>query len=378
MFEILLPIAISFIVTFFCIPVIIKIANLKKLFDVPDNRKIHINQTASLGGLAIFAGFIIAVLIGIPFSASVEFQYYIASTIVILFLGLKDDILVISPFKKLIGQFVAAFLIIYKGGVQIQDMHGFFGIHELPYWSSIFLTYLTVVIIINAFNLIDGIDGLACSLGIMASLIFGFYFLITGSQAYSILAFSLASSLIAFLYFNFQPAKIFMGDCGSLLVGLICAILLIKFINIAPTSAKFPLTSSLAIGFSTLSIPLLDTLRVFSIRVINGRSPFSADRNHVHHILLNSNISHRSITSILIALNLLFVAAAFFANFLGDTSLVLIETALFFFGLYIFSYNSKNKSALIVERTEQWEESAKVVALKSKTTLKESNQLSTE
>lgn len=377
MSEILLPVAISFIITFFCTPVIIKIANLKKLFDAPDERKVHTDQIAPLGGLAIFAGFTMASLIGIAFSRAFEFQYFIAAAVVILFLGLKDDILAISPLKKLIGQLIAAFLIIYKGGIQIQNMHGFFGIHELPYWSSVFLTYLTVVLIINAFNLIDGVDGLAGSLGLMASLIFGFYFLVTGSQVYSILAFSMASSLAAFLYFNFQPAKIFMGDCGSLLVGLVCAILVIKFINIAPINPKFTLSSSLAIGFSILSVPLLDTLRVFSIRLMNGRSPFSADRNHVHHILLNSNLSHRSITFTLVAVNLLFVITACFAGFLGDTSLVLLETGLFFLGLYIFIHAGKNRfsnSTLVKgKHAEQWEGATKVVALKSKNTVKEPN-----
>src|SRR4029453_16934176 len=178
--------------------------------------KIHHSPIPSLGGLGIFAGFVMASLLTISFGGAPEFQYFIAAALVIFFLGLKDDILVISPIKKFIGQVLAAFLIVYKGGIQIKSMYGFLGIHELPEMFSLLLTYLTIIVIINSFNLIDGIDGLAGSLGLMAAAIFGFYFLKVNNLPYAVLAFALAGSLIAFLIFNFQPAKIFMGDSGSM------------------------------------------------------------------------------------------------------------------------------------------------------------------
>ena len=154
MFDVLLSIAISFTITFLAIPVIITVAERKKLFDVPDERKIHQTPIPSLGGLGIYAGFILASLISIQFDAVSEFQYFFAAAFVIFFLGLKDDILVISPIKKFIGQVLAAFLIIYKGGVQIKSMHGFLGIEgPLPEMFSLLLTYFTVIVIINSFNL---------------------------------------------------------------------------------------------------------------------------------------------------------------------------------------------------------------------------------
>ena len=177
---------------------------------------------------------------------------------------------------------------------------------------SLLLTYFTVIVVINSFNLIDGIDGLAGSLGFMASTLLGFYFLQVNLPAYSILAFSLAGSLAAFLIFNFQPAKIFMGDTGSLLIGLIHAILIIKFINVAQMPAiNFPIDAAPAIGFAILMIPLLDTLRVFGIRIIHQRSPFSPDRNHIHHLLLDKGLSHKAITMTLVGINLLFVLGAY-------------------------------------------------------------------
>ena len=174
--------------------------------------------------------------------------------------------------KKFIGQVLAAFLIIYYGSIQIQSMHGFFGVYQLPEMFSLILTYFAVIVIINSFNLIDGVDGLAGSLGLMAALLFGIYFLQVDMLHIHILAFSLAGSLLAFLIFNFQPAKIFMGDTGSLLIGAINAILVIKFINVANApDVSFPSDFTCAIGFTILMIPLLDTfaflLYVFLIAV---------------------------------------------------------------------------------------------------------------
>src|SRR6185436_5465141 len=201
-FDVLLSVAISFTITFLAIPVIITVAERKKLFDIPDERKVHQTPIPSLAGLGIFAGFMIACLLAVQFQTSPEFQYYLAAAVVIFFLGLKDDILVISPVKKFIGQVLAAFLIIYKGGIQIKSMHGFLGIYELPEMFSLILTYFTVIVIINSFNLIDGVDGLAGSLGFMATSILGIYFLEINMISYAALSFALAGSLAAFLIFN--------------------------------------------------------------------------------------------------------------------------------------------------------------------------------
>ncbi|MDP4217133.1 MAG: MraY family glycosyltransferase, partial [Bacteroidota bacterium] len=234
---------------------------MKKLFDMPDERKIHHSPITPLGGLGIFAGFIFGCLLTVHFNQTVDLQYFIAAAMVIFFLGLKDDILVISPVKKFIGQVLAAFIIIYYGQIQIRSMHGFLGIYQLPEMFSLLLTYFAVIVVINSFNLIDGVDGLAGSLGLLSTLVFGIYFLSVNMLPYSIIAFSLAGSLLAFLIFNFQPAKIFMGDTGSLLVGTINAILVIKFINVANTpDVAYPIPSSPAICFTILMIPLLDTL----------------------------------------------------------------------------------------------------------------------
>lgn len=371
MFDVLLSIAISFTITFLAIPVIITVAERKKLFDIPNERKIHQNPIPSLGGLGIFAGFIMACLIAIQFNAAAEFQFFLAACFVIFFLGLKDDILIISPIKKFIGQVLAAFLIIYKGGVQIRSMHGFMGIHELPESFSLVLTYFTIIVIINSFNLIDGIDGLAGSLGLMSATVFGFYFLQINMPAYAILGFSLVGSIAAFLIFNFHPAKIFMGDTGSLLIGLINSILVVKFIDVAnAVNVSYPLPASPAIAFAILMIPLLDTLRVFAIRMFNRRSPFSPDRNHIHHLLLDKGFSHRTISLSLLSINVLFVVGAFVFRNAGCTWIVLAIMVSFFSGIAALYY-SRPKPRLFVARTIETESKNKIIVPLTKDTILE-------
>jgi len=345
MFDVLLSLSISFTITFLAIPVIINVAEMKKLFDVPDARKIHLVAITPLGGIGIFAGFVFGCLLTINFKYAPEFQYFIAAAMVIFFLGLKDDILVLSPIKKFIGQVLAAFLIIYYGRIQIRSMHGFFGIHELPEMFSLLISYFSVIVIINSFNLIDGVDGLAASLGLMSSALFGIYFMSAGMEPYYVLAFSLCGSLLAFLIFNFQPAKIFMGDTGSLLIGAVNAILVLKFIDPGegPESVN-PIISSPAIGFTILMMPLLDTLRVFAIRIFKRRSPFSPDRNHIHHLLLDRGLSHRTITVLLVAINVSMVVFVYMARSLGCTILILSVIALFFTFIAITYYSRPRHS----------------------------------
>ncbi|MGN6492764.1 MAG: glycosyltransferase family 4 protein [Agriterribacter sp.] len=345
---VLLATILAFMITYAAIPVIINVADIKKLYDVPNARKIHANPVPSLGGLGIFAGFIVSCLLTISLTNSQGFQYYFAAALVIFFLGLKDDILILTPMKKFIGQIVAAFIIIYKGGVVIKSMHGFMGIYELPEAISLIMTYLTVIVIINSFNLIDGVDGLAAGLGIFTTLTFGSYFYIISHTEYSALAFAMCGSLLAFLIFNRSPARIFMGDTGSLLIGLVNSILVVHFINFADSPAvSFPLSASPAIGVAILIIPLFDTLRVFSIRIFSRRSPFSPDRNHIHHILLDRGMTHKSVSFTLIAVNVFFVAIAYFLRGLGNNVLIALLLVLAFSGFAIVYYMRKPRLVVV-------------------------------
>jgi len=345
--NILLSAALAFLITFFAIPVIIQVAKDKKLFDEPDERKVHKNVIPTLGGLGIFAGFILALLMGVPKNLASELQYFAAASTVIFFLGIKDDILVLSASKKFIGQLIAAGIIIKFGDIRISNMYGFLGLHEIPYTASVILTIFTVIVITNSFNLIDGVDGLAGSLGVLTTVVFGTYFYFAGTIPYAVMAFALAGGTIAFLIYNFSPAKIFMGDTGSLLLGLINSILVVKFINEASgTAAIFPVASAPAIGVAILMIPLFDTLRVFGLRILDRRSPFSPDRTHIHHFLLDLGLSHRWVTITCVSVNIGFIALAYFLRHLGTTTLlgILLVSAFAFIGVVYYSRPKPRKS----------------------------------
>lgn len=301
MVELIMSIVLAFGITFYAIPAIIHAAQEKKLYDYPDDRKLHRQPVPALGGIGIFSGFITAFLLTANFwGDGVKFQYLLAAALVIFFVGLKDDLLNISPFKKFLGQVLAAAIITLKGGLVITSMHGLLGIYELPEMAAYLLTLLTIVVIINAYNLIDGVDGLAGGLSVVSALFFAVFFAANDQMAFACLATALLGSLLAFLIFNAQPARIFMGDTGSMMLGLLHAIMAIQFITTATNASVFPVANAPVVAFAIMFVPLFDTLRVFSFRMLQGTSPFTPDRNHIHHILLRYRLSHNKVALTLI------------------------------------------------------------------------------
>jgi UDP-N-acetylmuramyl pentapeptide phosphotransferase/UDP-N-acetylglucosamine-1-phosphate transferase len=276
----------------------------------------------------------------------------------------------LSASKKLLGQLAAAAIVIHLADIRIGSMHGFLNVYDLPDYVSYPISYITIVVIINAFNLIDGVDGLAGSLGILTTAVFGTYFIMAGLPAYAMFSFALTGALSAFLAYNYHPAKIFMGDSGSLLLGLVNAVLVIKFITVADSSAgSFPITSSVAIGFSILMIPLLDTLRVFSVRIAKGRSPFSPDRNHIHHLLLDRGLNHSQVTHVCLIMNICFIALAYFGRSIGSTILLTSMVATSYALIGVLKYLKKRPVLVVASsfktNSEQSVNNTKVVAFKN-------------
>jgi UDP-GlcNAc:undecaprenyl-phosphate GlcNAc-1-phosphate transferase len=378
MLDVLLTASVSFIISFLAIPVVLQIAEQKKLYDIPDERKVHTRPVSSLGGVGIFGGFLLAALLSIQGNQNPEFQYFFAAALVIFFLGLKDDLMVLSASKKFVGQVIAASILIHLGGIRLDSMHGLFGFQQVPEAFGLALSYLTIIVIINSFNLIDGIDGLASSLGIITMLIFGTYFFAVDQQAYALLAFSMAGSLVAFLIFNHHPAKIFMGDSGSLMIGLVNSILVIKFITVADSPAVLiPVDSAVAVGVSILIVPLLDTLRVFAIRIVNGRSPFTPDRNHIHHLLLDRGLGHAAVTFTCVGINLFFVVFAYLGRSMGPTYLVLVMLVLSYSGLGLLYYRKKPRRRMVIAKrmngTTELKTTSKVVTLTHEASVADKN-----
>lgn len=334
----LTALAISFIVTFSFLPSVIKIATLKKLFDEPDERKIHTRKISSLGGIAIFAGFAFAILFTTSLAEVEALRYYLLAGLIVFSIGVKDDLLVIKPFSKLCGQIVAAAILIQLAGLKINNLQGFLGINELPAHLSTLFTYFIIVLIVNACNLIDGVDGLAGMLGLSISLLFGCYFIYCDQFLEATLAFTLCGALVAFLRFNMQPAAIFMGDSGSMLVGLVLSILLIRFLNFAPNSTVLPVLASPVIAFCFLTVPLFDTIRVFAIRIFRGKSPFKPDKNHLHHMLLKLGWSHLKISLSLSTVNFIFVVLGFSLSNFHVNLVFLVVTCTLFLLMGLFAW----------------------------------------
>jgi len=343
--QLLLSAILSFSITFYSIPIIIRIAKEKKLYDNPDDvRKLHTAPVPSFGGLGIFYGvFISLTIFSEIWVASNSYPYYLAAFVLILFLGLKDDLLAISAWKKLLGQILVGLILTFKAGLLIDNMHGFLGFTTLSPTLSYPLTLFTIIVIVNAFNLIDGVDGLAGSLGLIAAAAFGFYFLLDGQLSYALLAFTLVASLLAFLIFNFQPAKIFMGDGGSMLTGLIIAILSIHFISTSPFSKVHAIAASPVLGFGFILLPLMDTLRVFSFRVLKGRSPFSPDTNHFHHLLLDRGLTHRAVTLFSALVGVMSILLSYYLAFTVDCTFGIIILVGVFYLIYIVTLSINRK-----------------------------------
>lgn len=338
----------AFIITFLAIPSIIKVAVIKNLYDEPGERKSHKSSIPTLGGLAIFAGVVFSYTFWSAGFTSPSTQYIIAAIIVMFFIGIKDDLVELSPSKKLMGQIVSAIIIVLFGNVRIDSMCGIFGIYEIPYSLSVLFSIFTILVIINSFNLIDGIDGLAAGIGSIASFTFGLWFYNYNQIGLCILSFSLFSSLLAFLVYNFSPANIFMGDTGSLIVGLILSVLTINFVNLSFISPPyaFPFRSSPAMAIAILIIPLYDTLRIFLVRAIHGKSPFKADRNHIHHLLLDLGLSHREVSITLYLTNIGFILLALVLRNISSLVLLIIlcvTAVVLSFVPFLFKYVSKKK-----------------------------------
>ncbi len=276
----------AFGITWATIPSIVKIAKLKSLCANTNCRTLHTNAVPTLGGIAVFVALVLATVIFAGTYFKFELTYIIAGLVIVFFMGIKDDILIIDPLKKLAGQIVAVGLIAIFADIRISSLFGFLDIQQVPYIISILLTIFVFIVIINGYNLIDGIDGLASGIAILTSSVFGIWFWLTGYIESTILSFSFAGTLAAFFYFNVfsKQYKIFLGDTGSMVIGFVMGIIVCRFLqDDLLVQGALKVASAPAVACGVLVVPLFDSLRVFIIRIVHGKSPFKADRQHIHH-----------------------------------------------------------------------------------------------
>lgn len=297
---------ISLAVSLYAVKKIIFITRKRKIFDIPDNvRKIHGEQIPSLGGVGIFIGFMSTIPFFIPYNIG-GWNYVIISTVILFFTGIYDDIMNMRPSKKLLAQLLASGITVYFANLSL-EMAQVFGIDGLlAIYINLVFTTVCCTFFINVFNFIDGIDGLACMSAMLYGGIAAILFWITGYESSACISLALVGACAGLLYFNYAPAKVYMGDTGSMLVGFVVFVLFVMFIRQVPSEAPEWLStehSRVVLVCAVLFMPVFDALRVFVLRMRKGISPLKADRRHLHYYLLDAGQSHASAAWLLILVN---------------------------------------------------------------------------
>jgi len=333
------------------IPSILHVARARHLYDdIGHFRKQHDHGIPRLGGVAIFVSFAVTALAFSLIDKNFPITYILIASIVLFIMGLKDDLSGVNFSTKFLVQFIVALILVVLGDIRLTSMYGVFGIYDLPLITGSALTVVVIIMIINAFNLIDGIDGLAGVTGIMVNGIFTILFVYTKHYELAVISLILVGAIIGFLRYNISPAQIFMGDTGSLFIGLISVVMAIKFIelNKFSTPGVPQIYSAPALSVAIMVGPIFDTMRVFFVRIMSGASPFSADRNHIHHRILRLGLNHTQTTMTLAGLNLVSVAFALMFNRLGNFTLIIIIFAIsmLFNWAITFMIRSKEREGL--------------------------------
>lgn len=321
-YKLIIVFATAVIISTLLIPQIIRFSLKNGWVDVPDSRKIHLRSIPNLGGVAIFIGLFVASLFWYKYFKSTDFIFIVIGVLILFITGIVDDIKGMKARRKLLLQILAA-VIVVSGGLRITSFQGFLGIGELNIISQYVFSVIVIVGVINAYNLIDGIDGLAGGIGVINFCIIGYVFYVMGHTSFSLLSFAVAGSLLGFLIYNFTPARIFMGDTGSMIIGFLTVVLGIKAIqlNLVAHNHVFLSQNMLLFISSIMFLPVFDTLRVFVLRIIHRKSPFTPGKDHLHHILLKLGLKPVEVTVLLCTLNLLVILMGFLVNYVKPFNL---------------------------------------------------------
>lgn len=324
----------SFSVGFLITPIVISLLVKAKIGDVPGGRKIHKKFTPSMGGI----GFVLATLVSMGIWAwqfpLPDIRYLLGAIAVMFFVGLRDDMVELKAKHKLAGQFVAVILVVVAGDIRIRDFHGFLGLHEIPLLLSYGFSSFVLLALTNAFNLIDGLDGLAGTVASISLGLLGGWFYVQGLESFAVLSFTLLGGVLAFMIFNWHPAKIFMGDTGSLTLGFALGSLVVAFMeyNAAlPENTFLKLEPSFTAGIVLMIYPLYDMARVFTRRISQGRHPMTADKSHIHHFLMRMGMKHNQVALTLGLLQLNLILLVFVLGDFSDNIVLPVLSAIVLF-----------------------------------------------
>lgn len=291
-------------------PVVVRVAKAKGFVVRPNKRMSHEGAIPNIGGLNICFSFMLTYLI---FNHVENNHFFLIGLFAIMVIGFIDDVLVLRPLAKLLGEGLAGIALIGFEDLRITHLHGLFGIEEMGIIPSYLISMFILLAIINAINLIDGIDGLASGLGILYCLFFAFYFSLSGETEWSYIAIEMIGVLIVFFIYNVfgKREKIFMGDSGSLLLGYLLTAFVFHFCEINAyhiVPETMHMNAAPAVAICVLTVPIFDTIRVSITRIKKHKSPFEPDKNHIHHLLLRTGLNHIQTTSVLLSVSLLFIA----------------------------------------------------------------------
>lgn len=343
---------VSLCATWWIFKKVLNIAKLKNIVDNPDARKLQRVPVPVLGGIAVFFGMIVAfATAGVIYNVSDMFAMICVMSIM-LYVGTMDDIIGLTPKTRFLVEILVVLLLIYCNDYSINNFHGLWGIYEIPDWIAVPLTVFACVGIINAINLIDGVNGLSSGYCIMACLVFGSTFLWAGDVNRATLAIISVGALIPFFCHNVfgKASKMFIGDGGTLLMGTVMSAFVINALKSDSLLASVTPDNMGVIPFTlaVLVIPVFDTLRVMSARIIRGTSPFNPDKTHLHHLLFDLHFSHVGTTGTELLANLLVIASWFVSYKLGASIdlqlyIVILMGLLITFAFYRFARTQERK-----------------------------------
>ena len=337
----------GFIICYLLTPVVIQVVKLKRLYEKLSDRGSHRVYVPSFGGVSFFVVFILAISFSEQFFLTFRAEYLVPAATIMFVVGLKDDLTGISPRNKIIAQLLATTILFLSTDFQVTNLHGFLGIHELSSWIIVPTSFVIVIFFVNAYNLIDGIDGLAASLGSYFFTAFAILFYQLQDWGSLMVCVAMVGMFIAFLRYNLsENKKIFMGDTGSLFIGFSLVSMVILLMS-ADYSYRVKHLAPANFGLFILSIlyiPVYDSIRIFVARIAEGRSPFSADRNHIHHLLMDGyQLSHIQTTSrILIfamCMPLILWGLSFYLSHFWLVMILLVKSA----GLSYYLHNLRRK-----------------------------------
>lgn len=344
MTQIVSGLILGFIITILLLPVLIHTAEEKNIFVARRFRDVHKTKVSALGGIAIFSSVFFVMLFFSEFESVRAIRYYIAAGFFIFLIGLRDDIKNVKPLGKLAGQIIAGLILIFPGGIRLEHFTFQNQIYLFPEWFSVIATLVIIIWFINAYNFFDGIDMQASLTAIAILIPYGIWYFLTEQFNFSLLLLSTSAALIAFFIYNYSPSKIFMGDTGTVSIGFIIAFSFLKFsnLNIDSDFEDMKISYPLFFGILSFQLPLADSIRVIITRILKGKNPLHADKNHFHHLLLKAGWNQQRIaflsgfyTLFMIALNYILILVK-----ISTLQLVFINILILLL-LYVFVYYKK-------------------------------------